>query len=332
MKKLTMIFSLLFMVGYLGAQTLGDYKVKDEGRANKRLRKKEKRVYISDFQVNYQLGLALQDEQEGGRMLGGGVKGNTSATLVVGLAGIDEQDLQTLTNQLYEEYVADLKSQGFEIVKPEEFFEQKAVQKKREKRWEMKTFNEGPTAGDYFGSVVTRPQGFKTVVPKVEVDPSNPVQNMKTMYIAQTEMKVEQSADFIMNKVMVVVQAFENSQGAASKIISKMSKTATVKAETNFRVSGQWSKNNFNMYSIFSVDDIPIDGVIEKQKFNVQTSPDRDSFGSEMGAFRVFKADNRSYQNIKTVTCDPAKYLKGAEMGATAFLKETLAMLYENIK
>lgn len=135
-----------------------------------------------------------------------------------------------------------------------------------------------------------------------------------------------------MNRVMIAVQAFENSQGAASKIISRMSNTATVKAETNLRVSGQRSKNNFNMYSIFSVDDIPIEGVIEKQKFNVQTAPDWDSFGSEIGAFRVLKADNRAYQNIKTVTCDPAKYLKGAEMGASAFLKETLGMLYENTK
>lgn len=183
-------------------------------------------------------------------------------------------------------------------------------------------------AGDYFGSIVTRPTGYRTVVSKVKVNSANPVQNMKTMYIAQTEMKVEQEADFIMNKVMLVVQAFENSQGAASKMLSKMSNTATVKAETNFRVSGEWSKNTFNMYSIFSTSDIPINGVIEKQKFNVQTAADRDSWGTDMGAFKVFKADNRSYENIKTVECDPKKYLKGAEMGGKTFLSETLKMFY----
>ena len=328
---LTLLMSLTIVVG-LSAQTLGDFKTKDQGRANNRMKKKKKRVYISEFQVNYQLGLALQDEKKGGRMFGGGVKGDTKATLVVGLTGIDESDLQKMTDKLYEDYTNDLESQGFEIVQPEEFFEQKAVTKKRDSRWEIKEFNEGPTAGDYFGSVVTRPTGYRTVVPKVKINPANPVQNMKTMYVSQTEMKVEQEADFIINKVTLVVQAFENTQGAASKMISKMSKTATVKAETNFRVSGEWSKNLFNIYSIFTTTDIPIEGVIEKQKFNVQTPADRDSWGTDMGAFRVFKADNRAYDNIKTVKCDPQKYLLGAEMGGKAFLSETLKMLYAVVK
>ena len=327
-RLLTICLGLMLCVG-LGAQTLGEYKVLDKGRSNKRIKKKKKRVYIADFQVNYQLGLALQDEKKGGRMFGGGVKGDTKATLVLGIAGVDVDPLQELTNKLYAQYISDLEAKGFEIVKPDEFFNHPAVMKKRDKRWAMKTYNEGPMEGDYFGSVVTKPQGFTTVVPTVEVNAANPVSNMKGMYIAQTEMKVEQSADFVMNKVMVVVQAFENSQGAASKMISRMSKTATVKAETNFRVSGEWSKNNFNIYSIFTVNDIPIKGVIEKQKFNVQTTPDRSSFGTDMGAFRVFKADNRAYENIKTVECDPQLYLKGAEMGAQTFLKETLSKLFE---
>lgn len=115
---LTLFWSLTLVVG-LSAQTIGDFKTKDQGRANNRMKKKEKRVYIADFQVNYQLGLALQDEQKGGRMFGGGVKGDTKATLVVGLAGIDDVDLQDMTNKLYEEYVTNLQSQGYEIVKPE---------------------------------------------------------------------------------------------------------------------------------------------------------------------------------------------------------------------
>ena len=328
------LFTLLFcfvLVAGLSAQTLGDYKIKEAAKT-KRMAKKDKRVYIADFQVNYQLGLALQDEKTGGRMFGGGVKGNTSASLVVGLTGINEEDLQNMTNKFYEDYINDLKSQGFEIVGPEEFFEQKSVLKKRDKRWQIKTYNDGPKAGNNFGSIVTRPQGFKTVAPLVEVNSANPVQNMKTMYIAQTEMKVEQEADFIMNRVFLNIQAFENSQGAASKMISRMSKTATVKAETNFRVSGQWSKNTFNMYSTYTSSDIPINGVIEKQKFNVQTVADRDSWGTNIGAFKVFKADNRSYENVKTVKCEPEKYLKGAEMGGTAFLKETLKMFYTAFK
>lgn len=331
MKKISLILLGLFLVAGVHAQSLGDYKVVDKGRAHKRMKKKAKRVFISEFQVNYQLGLALVDEKKGGRQFGGGVKGDTKASLVVGLKGIEAAALQELTDKLYNEYVADLEAQGFEIVTPEEVFEHPAIMKKRDKRWEIKTYEEGPMQGDYFGSVVTKPHGFKTVAPLYKVNPANPASNIKGMYIAQTEMKLEQTADFILNKVTVVVQAFENSQGAASKIISKMSKTATVKAETNFRVSGEWSNNAYNIYSIFSVNDIPINGVIEKQKFNVQTAPDRDSWGTNMGAFTVFKADNREYSNFKTVTCDANAYIKGAEMGAKAFLDGTLQKMLEVI-
>ncbi len=326
---LTICIGLLFTLG-LSAQSVGDYKIVDKGSSNKRMKKKPKRVLISDFQVTYQVGFTQTDEKQGGRMFGGGVKGDSKASLTLAIPGISEQELQQITNELYAEYVAELKSQGFEIVSIDELWNHKAYVKKREDRWE-KVSSTGPLPGFYFGNVRTRPEGVTFITTKGTTDGS-PLSAKQVSYTYGTNMKVEADADFIMNNVVIAVTSFDDNKGAASKMLGRMSKTAKVKAKANFKINGTYSYNNFNYYSKFSVEELPINGVLKEQKFEAMQVADRDSWGTDMGMFKVYRADNWEISQATIVNCDPQKYKAGAKLGGSAFLKGTLQKMYEVVK
>src|SRR5690606_23351980 len=110
----------LFAILTVSAQNVGEVKIKTLGPANLSYRKSPKRIVISDFQVNYQTALSLEDSKKGGKLWRGGLKGDAKASLTLVLDGLDPDDLQKLTDQLFQDYVADLKSKGFEIAPIEE--------------------------------------------------------------------------------------------------------------------------------------------------------------------------------------------------------------------
>jgi hypothetical protein len=97
--------------------------------ASKKLEDASKKVYIKNFKVFYQMIAEAEKTSYGGRQVGGGsYTGNATARLAVGVEGVDPEDLQELTDKLYNEYVARLESMGFEIISSEdlignEFFE-----------------------------------------------------------------------------------------------------------------------------------------------------------------------------------------------------------------
>ncbi len=75
-----------------------------------------KKIFIKNFKIYYQMIAEAESTVQGGRQLGGGTyKGDATARLAVGVEGISPEDLQELTNGLYDQYTSDLESQGFEI-------------------------------------------------------------------------------------------------------------------------------------------------------------------------------------------------------------------------
>ena len=314
------IFTVLTAFG----QKVEDVNIKKLGPANLNYRKEAKRIMIADFQVNYQTALNLEDEKKGGKMWRGGLKGDAKASITVVLDGLNPDDLQTLTDQLYAEYVADLKAQGFEIAPIEELWNNKAYEKNREERWELKASN-GPEQGKEFGVILTRPSTQKFVVAQRTVDKENssPLAQFGN-YEESTENKVvNQKTDYIFNKVVLEVIVFENSQSELSRTLNRHAGAAQVKAETTFKIS-EASSNRFGMGTFVAKGGVEVADVMERQKFEAGMSADRDKLGTDMGVLRVWRVENKEESNFATVKCDPAKYLKGAELGVGAFLKGTV--------
>lgn len=320
MKRKLYLVALLSIFAFTSlctfAQTVEDFKTKTLGPGNLSFKKFSKRVIISDFHVKYQVAMELEDAQKGGKMWRGGLRGDAKASLNLVLEGLDPDQLQKLTDELYTSYVEELKAQGFEVAPIEELWNHEAYSKSRDERWELVPGN-GPGDSGEYGIIFTRATNGKFVVPK----------NYGGMYVGATVGKINnKERDFVYNSVSLVVTIFEDSQGELSKTLNRHAKAAQVKAETNFKISEE-SKVYFGMGTVLPRGGVEVSDVINKQKFESGQSADRDKLGTDYGVLRIWKVDDKEKKNYATVECNPEKYLEGTKLGANAFLKEAIQVL-----
>jgi hypothetical protein len=117
------LFAATMLLASLGssAQTVGEFKPKDQSYGLDKLRRaKSTKIYISGFEVNYQVYNEKQDFKQGGSMLGGGQRGDAQAEVSVGLEGLDEATVQGITDKLYAEYLEKLKAKGLTVITADE--------------------------------------------------------------------------------------------------------------------------------------------------------------------------------------------------------------------
>ncbi len=114
--KAKIILASLLLAGLsftVQSQSLGDFSPKSE-KLNGAGKFKSKDVYIANFSVNFQL-YNLKTASAEGSFSGRYLTGNTKASLAVGL-DIPAATLQQITDNAYQEFVADLKSKGFNVL------------------------------------------------------------------------------------------------------------------------------------------------------------------------------------------------------------------------
>lgn len=118
-KIILTVLSLAFALG-VKAQTLGEFNAKTTEMGKGKLAKAPKKVYIASFNVNFEVYKEAMDYAKGGSTFGGGQRGDAAARAAIGLGGIDATDIQEKTDQLYKEFVAQLKAGGLEIISADE--------------------------------------------------------------------------------------------------------------------------------------------------------------------------------------------------------------------
>ncbi|RMA57249.1 hypothetical protein [Ulvibacter antarcticus] len=118
-KILLLMFSALFTLS-LQAQSLGEFNAKTSEMGKGKLAKAPKKVYIASFNVNFEIYMEAMDFERGGSTFGGGQRSDATAKAAIGLGGIDAADIQAKTDQLYSEFVAQLKAGGLEIITADE--------------------------------------------------------------------------------------------------------------------------------------------------------------------------------------------------------------------
>ena len=112
--RLVIIIALLTSLSTVSAQSLGDFSPKEDRGSMGPRKFTSKDIYIANFSVNFQLYNLKTASTSGGfaeRML----SGNTKASLAVGL-DIPTATLQQITDEAYQQFVADLKAKGFNIL------------------------------------------------------------------------------------------------------------------------------------------------------------------------------------------------------------------------
>lgn len=115
------LFVILFVGAFFSvqAQTLGDFKPKDEGYKSSKIGDGPKKVYIANFTINFEMYKEAVDKKAAGGF-GRTVTSAAKAKAAIGLSSLDKEAIQAKADQLYAEFVADLKSKGYEIISPDQ--------------------------------------------------------------------------------------------------------------------------------------------------------------------------------------------------------------------
>ncbi|WP_146106915.1 hypothetical protein [Polaribacter porphyrae] len=364
MKKInySFLFALLFSISLI-SQEIGDIKVKNKFYGAKTMKKAPKKIYINSFNINYEFYKEAVDFKVGGN--GGRIGGNTSnatARAAIGLGGIEANLMQEKTNLLYNNFIARLKSEGYEIVSADE-----AGKTDLYKNWKKET---GPDVKESFSGIInTMPEGYsyfyKRKTNKGEVKKGflggigNQAKLSKALggativdvnlYVMFTEngsnmfkgraakVKLKTNLRLASSYMISVPVKTKKKKSIAGKIFGSVKiKGATNHYPANSNISFMQGKVGLGSKASFTgtlKDDVEINGVLKKQKvvaYQKQGSFVPTSF-STFSTYLAAKADRFS-TTAKWINVDGKKYADGFYNACNTFLTKQLDAFFSKIK
>lgn len=115
MKNVILSLAMAVIVTCALGQKVGKIDWKADGFTQKKFNNSEKKIFIQHFIVNYQTVMVSYAKARGGNSYSGAVAG-----LALGLDEVTDEQLQNMTNQYYNDFVAKLESSGFKIMTVDE--------------------------------------------------------------------------------------------------------------------------------------------------------------------------------------------------------------------
>lgn len=356
MKTKFNLFALVFFVVTIWTvqgQQLGEFKPKDKTFGLGKLKSKPKKIYISNFSVNYQLYNEKQKTQKGGSLFRDkGVKGDATAELSVGLASLSEADFQTTTDALYQDFIAMLKKEGFEIIPID-----KAASIESYQGWTKASgpfiiesmpgmLQSVPTGYSYFyeeksavGSFLSKKfQGNMNLPQKISKELDDAVVAdvdlfvffMKDSYAFQgaaANIKIKTALSLVANEV---VSAKSDDK---SLMFRKQVEYVTGSSQINF-VCGKYNIGGSaeSVYNGGLKDDLSIGGVIEEKKMQSYAKGNVDFIGTSTYYGKLYSAANKSISKTNIIPVDVEKYKSGVRQAGGKFLQYHVDAFASNFK
>lgn len=330
-KHLVMII-LLFWAIASDAQDVGRVDLKVEGFTQKKFKNAEKKIYIQHFFVKYQVMMSASEIARGGREAGGGVRSDAKASMSLGIKGIDSDNLQKMTDQFYKDFVSQLKAEGFSILTAEE------VQKNENFADKQLVKGGNPSADEIPGYLFTTPTNYSFLVGGAGAF------NLAGMP------QSNKLGGAIVARVNITVPFVENAESQGSKALSKtFGGVAKIVLKPNLRISPHESvpvagdfkkpKNTYTevtfaykkslkwqaLYLGKLKKAIEIDGVFEEKKYKAVESGSQDLWGTQVGMFQVFSADNTELSRMQSVPCETEEYVNGVSNAISDYLNKSVA-------
>lgn len=344
--KLTLFLffaTILLLVQNISAQELGEFKPKDDTFGLGKLKSKPKKIYISNFSINYQLFNEKEKTKKGGALFRDkGVRGDAKAELMVGLGSLSENDFQVITNTLYQDFVSQLKSKGFEIIAADvagktdtykgwikesgpkvEVSEMPgmitAYPENYTFYYEEKT-KAGKFFGDKFAAMDKTPQTLsKEMDDAIVVDVDLYVFFMKDLYAFQgnaANIKIKTQLSLVAN------EAVSTKSDDKSLVFRKKVEYATGINSIQF-VCGKYPIGGSaeSVYTGTLKKDLTINNVIEEKRMQSYAQGEVDFVGTDTYYGKLYSADGKSSSKTTIIPVDIKKYNEGVVKAGKEFLK-----------
>ena len=309
----------------LNAQ-ITEIKLDDFGAFGK-FSKFEKKIYIAEFAVNYQVLYESKESKAGGQFgVGGHYRGASEAKGALGLKDMNTEMLQKMTDELYAKYINELKSNGFEIITADQAASVAAYQK-------MERVTGGQPFVGYPGTITCNPSGFSYFIDKgikaklgkfAQIVDNTPVISrdlgdaivskvcLNVQFAQSGQQFIKYGSSVKMKTNLALVQSMITSEIAEEKLLrTKENDVKVVPSYVNF-LAGKKMAAAEAAYNGTIKKDIGIQGVIEDEKINAFS----DGRGIASGYQRIgtnyallFYEDEVDSE-LKEVEVDLAKYEK----------------------
>lgn len=320
-KNMITAFALIFAISCASAQV----KIKEiSAIGQKKFKDAARKVYIADFRVNYQLLYSQTEVAAGGREIGGGYRGKAQAGLTMGVKGLEQNDLMEITNDIYQKYVQEFKSLGYDIIAASE-----ASQIKEFEGYELKTG--GTINEDQFpGLLSTVPADHQYLIKGTTSKGKE--KGRFNGYKASAQL-----GGAIIASLNIDVLFVEDAESGASKALGKaVGGVAKIVVRPNLRIAEARSNNQFYFaekeikplaYTKIEVKEpVTIPGVFEDKKYKAAESAQTDNWGSQVGTMTYFNVSDSYLSKTIPLECDAAKYKSGVKSAATAYVDSIFAM------
>jgi hypothetical protein len=338
----------------LNSQEIGDFKPKDDTFGLGKLKSKPKKIYISNFNINFQLYNEKEKKKSGGSLFRDkGVKGDATAELMVGIGSVTENDFQTITNTLYDNFITKLKSDGFEIITAD-------VAGKTE-TYEGWTKTSGPfvRTSDKPGIISATPAGFdfyyleKTKAGKffsekfaaLDKTPQNLSKDMDDAVVVAVDLYVffmkdvyafQGSAANIKIKTQLSLVANEaiSAKSDDKGLLFRKQVEYITGANTIHFVCGKYNIGGSpeSVYTGTLKKDLVIENVIDEKVIQSYAKGAVDFVGTDTYFGKYYEAENKTSSKTTIIPVDTKKYNEGIIKAGNVFLEYHLNAFVSEFK
>ncbi|GGF61814.1 hypothetical protein [Wenyingzhuangia marina] len=368
MKKQLFFIAAVLTIYIANAQQISEVKLKTNQFGLKKAKKGPKKVFIKSFNIYYEVYKEAVDYKNGYNGTRGKKVGSATARAAVGLDGVQSQDIQEKTNRLYQEFVNDFMSNGYEIITAEEaskveFFE----------GWKKVTGPSINEAEKLPGVLSCVPEGFTALYK----DRSKVAAKLNKVFKGlNTPVLSKQLDDALVIDVNVYIMFSEIASKGFN--LGSLDKVAKVKINTNLRLANSYTvqspkkptklgvlgsigvKGAMTSENISSSVDvvygkakiaasaigqyngtikksIEINGVMKKEKIKAyqrQQTVVPTSFSNnyqQIGGVTLVTVEDRFSKNATWIKVDSKKYADGLYNASSAFLKANIKEILEKI-
>jgi hypothetical protein len=331
-------FVLMLLTVAAHAQTLGEFKPKDQSYGLGKLKKVDKKIYIAGFEVNYQIYNEKQNFKQGGYVMGGGQRGDAQVEVSIGLEGLDEQTVIAITDKLYADYINKLKADGFTIITADEagktdtYSDFVRVQGGKVSLAQIPgTMNSTPTGYEYYIKKVARDGKEKTggflgnqaiMFPKLSKELDDAIignVDITVLFVQDQQAFQGQGAKLKVKTDLRVIGTEGITMTSDAKVKMKGQNTITTVSSTVAFYHGKVGAGSTTTYSGTLAKALEINDVVDETTVKSYAAGST-SFGTKSMYYTYYNVSNGNSANAKVISVDPAKYSEGVYAGTSKFL------------